>query len=545
MSGARRSPNRVALPACAILLATVMYVTALALHGPPAARAAAVCAQKAPTQLKFKRQAGKRYGRLFWHARRAAHGRFRVFRNGVVVGQTEGRSMKVPVRPGSRYLFSVRPMNASGSVSDCAAELTRSLQWFPPFRVRHLSVKRVRKLRATLSWGRVRRGDGRLAGYRVYRDGVVYRQVKPRRRSIRVRVTPGTHAFRVIAADTRGSMGLPSRLVRVRIRHAAPTVPGRLRVGRVSDATVELGWGSSRKRSSPIAGYRIFRNGVPIAQISGLTADVGNLAPATGYRFSVAAVDRWGYLSPATTAQTTTAMPPPTQGSLHAFLLATTDESFLDLQRHYRQIGTLYPTYFDCRRGDGGIIGKDDPLVTRWAQMRRILVMPRFNCQHGPTLNSILRDPALRETTLTNLVGLVQRYGYDGINMDFESGYETDRDVLTSFAAELARRLHALGKRLALEVSAKFSGTQTGRAGFYDYPQLGRVADYVFVMAWGWHWQTSGPGPSAEIGKRAEGRQLRRHDAEQATLRARASALWTRLAVGWRSLQSIDSARAR
>ena len=305
--------------------------------------------------------------------------------------------------------------------------------------------------------------------------------------------------FLVIAADTRGTMGLPSRTVRVRVRHSAPSIPGRLRIGRVSDTTVELGWGNARKRSSPIVGYRILRNGVPIGQVRGLSATIGNLAPVTGYRFSVAAVDRWGYAGPYTTAQTTTAMPPPTLGKLHAFMLATTDESFVDLQRHYRQIGTVYPTYFDCRRGNGAIIGKDDPLVTRWAQLRKIVVMPRFNCQHGPTLNMILRNAALRETTLTNLVGLVQAHGYDGINLDFEAGYDTDRDVYTSFVAELARRLHALGKRLAVEVSAKFSGTQTGRSAFYDYPNLGRHADTVFVMAWGWHWTTSGPGPSDEL----------------------------------------------
>ena len=459
-----------------------------------------VCANKAPKSLQFSRKVGKRYGRLSWHGAGGKHRRYRVFRNGAIVGQTFHRSMRVAVRPGATYQFAVRPLTAGGGESVCAGELMKELRWYPPFRVRHVSVRRVPgKLRARLSWARARRGDGRLAGYRVYRDDRVYRQVKPRRHWIRVAVTPGTHEFRIVAADTRGAMGTTSRTVRVNVRHSPPSMPGRLRIGRVTDSSVELGWGLARKRSSPIAGYRIFRNNVPVSQVKSLAIDIGNLAPATAYRFSVAAVDRWGYVGQATWAQTTTGMPPPTQGKVHAFLLASTDESFVDLQRHYQQIGTIYPTYYDCRRSDAGIRGKDDPLVTRWAQLRRILVMPRFDCQSGTALNLMLRNPAVREATLAGLVDLVQRYGYDGINLDFEAGFAEDRNVLTSFVTEMARRMHALGKRVTVEVSAKFSNTTTGRSGFYDYPALGRVADTVFVMAWGWHWTTSTPGPSDEL----------------------------------------------
>ena len=71
---------------------------------------------------------------------------------------------------------------------------------------------------------------------------------------------------------------------------------------------------------------------------------VGNLAPFTDYGFTVAAVDSRGYLGPATpVAALKTAMPPPTDGKVHAFMLASTDESFEALQRNYRRIGTLYP----------------------------------------------------------------------------------------------------------------------------------------------------------------------------------------------------------
>jgi spore germination protein YaaH len=96
-------------------------------------------------------------------------------------------------------------------------------------------------------------------------------------------------------------------------------------------------------------------------------------------------------------------------------------------------------------------------------------------------------------------VGLVDGHGYDGINIDFESGAEADRDELTSFVASLASALHARGKKITVEVSAKSSATQTGRPAFYDYPGLGAVADWVFVMNWGKHWSTSTPGAMDDL----------------------------------------------
>ncbi len=43
---------------------------------------------------------------------------------------------------------------------------------------------------------------------------------------------------------------------------------------------------------------------------------------------------------------------------MQAFLLASTDQSFYDLEAHYQQIGVVYPTYFDCGPG-GDVTGSD------------------------------------------------------------------------------------------------------------------------------------------------------------------------------------------
>ena len=60
---------------------------------------------------------------------------------------------------------------------------------------------------------------------------------------------------------------------------------------------------------------------------------------------------------------------------------------------------------------------------------------------------------------------------------------------------ELANVLHAQGKSLSMEVSAKVKDIPNHpRSTFFDYDALAQQADTLFVMCWGIHWRTSGPG---------------------------------------------------
>jgi spore germination protein YaaH len=353
-----------------------------------------------------------------------------------------------------------------------------------------LAVTEVGSGSVRLVWSRSGPHATGVTGYRVYRDGRFYKRV--RGLSLPVRASR-LHTYRVAASDTRGRPGAKSGVVKVVRRHRPPGRPGRLK-RRVADSEVRLSWSRSARRSGRIAGYRIYRDRALVRQVRGTAARDRDLAPGTRYRFTVTAIDTHGYMGPAARVSASTADPSPTEGRAHAFLLASTDESFRDLQRHYRQVGTVYPTYFECEDPHGALIGRDDPLVTRWAQLRRIRVLPRFDCQRPAALHSILTDPAVRSTTISRVVDLVRRHGYEGINIDFENGPATDRDALTAFVSELGTRLHAIRKDLSVEVSAKYQHTTTGRSGLYDYEALGAAADHVFVMNWGWHWSTSAPG---------------------------------------------------
>jgi spore germination protein YaaH len=191
--------------------------------------------------------------------------------------------------------------------------------------------------------------------------------------------------------------------------------------------------------------------------------------------------------------------PLPSTGRAHAFLLASTDRSFADFRAHYRQIGTVYPTFFDCSE-DAELTGRDNQQIVTWARARAVKVLPRFNCQRSDVLRRILTEGGLRAQWLDRVVGLVDQNGYDGLNLDFEAGYASDRAAYTSFVAELAARLHARGKLLSLAVSAKTADVQGHpRSTFFDYPALVQHADTIFVMAWGIHWAKSGPGPQDDL----------------------------------------------
>ncbi|HXI95544.1 MAG TPA: glycosyl hydrolase family 18 protein, partial [Candidatus Acidoferrum sp.] len=218
------------------------------------------------------------------------------------------------------------------------------------------------------------------------------------------------------------------------------------------------------------------------------------LAPASDYAITVSAVDSLGAASePSAPLMLRTADPPPTHGNIQAYLLATTDESFEDLQTHYQQIGVLYPTYYECGPG-GSIVGKDDPLVTNWALARKIEVLPRLNCLNSGYEEAVLNQPSAREKLIGELAAMCANYGYTGVQIDFENAPSSERDPFTSFITTLAARLHGQGDKLSTVVTAKYWNVPTGRAAMYNDAALSVPSDYIFVLDWGYHWLTSGPG---------------------------------------------------
>lgn len=450
-----------------------------------------------PAHLTFTRKVGQTSGVLRWSAKGRGT-RFRVTRNGHTVAQTRSHAMRIAVTLGRPYRFAVITLNRAGHRTRCGAAKRVRVAYQPPGAPRSLAISGSER-GMTLDWLPGRRGDGKLAGYRLLRDGAPIGQTAATAWTLGAQPNR-TYRFTVVAVDSRGRTSAASNTVTLVTGHAPPSAPQNVQALSVSESSIGAQWDASSVGAGRVVGYRVLRDGAVVEQVGGTSAVLDNLAPSTAYGISIVAVDGLGYASaPSAVVSARTQDPVPTSGHAHAYLLASTSQSFADFRAHYRQIGYLYPTYFDCSAGMQ-LRGQDDPLVTGWARARGVLVMPRVNCQGTARVHQLLTDPATRAAWLDTMVSLTQTYGYDGISLDLEAGPAGDRAAMTSFVADLAARLHAAGKLLTIAASPKATDSKTHpRSGIFDYPAISQSADFVLVMVWGLHWSTSAPGAQDDI----------------------------------------------
>lgn len=472
-------------------------------HGSAGAGGGAVVTPPAAPEGVSAEEVGETEATIVWVA--GAQGSrplagYRVYRDGEVVGQTSQTSLRLTHLDSARtYSITVAAVDVGGVQGQQSAPLSLTTTHQPPSAPAQLSAVRVTDTSATLTWQPGSAVNGAVEGYLVFEDGEPVGVVEGDQVTVTL-ASERTYTFAVRTLDTAGYLSAPSEEVTVVTTHTPPPSPGGVSVASVTSSSARITWEPSTAVSGTIVGYRVFRGEVIVGQVSGTEATVEGLQPASEYTITVTAVDSLGAVSqPSAPLTVHTADPPPTHGSVQGYLLASTDESFEDLEAHYQQIGVIYPTYYECGP-QGQIEGSNDPLFTDWALLRKVEVLPRFNCLDVPAEERILSQTSVREATIEALAQLCRTYGYSGIQIDFEDAPPQYREPFTAFIAALAAKLHAQGDKLSTVVTAKYWNVPTGRAAMYNDAALSQYSDYVFLLDWGIHWVTSSPGSIDELG---------------------------------------------
>ncbi len=121
---------------------------------------------------------------------------------------------------------------------------------------------------------------------------------------------------------------------------------------------------------------------------------------------------------------------------------------------------------------------------------------------------AILADPATRaihvQTILTFAIGGSGGPEFDGIDLDYETfafvdgrdTWEATRPNWVLFVNELAAALHAIDKTLTVSVPPMYDPDRTGGdRGYwvYDYEAMGKVVDFIRIMAYDFNTAEAGP----------------------------------------------------
>lgn len=153
-------------------------------------------------------------------------------------------------------------------------------------------------------------------------------------------------------------------------------------------------------------------------------------------------------------------------------------------------VNVVSPTWFELIDGEGTIKGKADPAYVKWAHDQGMQVWALFSNGFEPDQTTeALATYEKRFSMIQQLLAFAEIYKLQGINIDFENVYTKDKENLVQFVRELTPLLHEQGVVVSIDVTPKSNSEMWSV--FLDREALGRVVDYMMVMAYDEHWAAS------------------------------------------------------
>lgn len=253
---------------------------------------------------------------------------YEVYRNGSLAATVTGTSANITgLLPSRTYSMTVRAVDATENRSAASSPLSvTTIDTHPPSIPAGLVATGVTETSFTLSWSASSDNVG-VTGYDIYCNGVLSTSVNGITASFTGLTLLTNYSMTIRAKDAAGNISNHSNALVVRTPDThAPTVPTNLVATKISETSFTLSWSASTDNSS-VAGYDIYRNGNLFTSVTGTSAIISGLSPASTYSMSVRAKDASGNISPLSDAlrvNTNDTHPPSVPANLKASNLSET-----------------------------------------------------------------------------------------------------------------------------------------------------------------------------------------------------------------------------
>ncbi|MFD2444010.1 glycosyl hydrolase family 18 protein [Bacillus sp. CGMCC 1.16607] len=153
-------------------------------------------------------------------------------------------------------------------------------------------------------------------------------------------------------------------------------------------------------------------------------------------------------------------------------------------------INVVSPTWFELEDGEGNIKNLGSLDYVKWAKSKNYQVWGLFSNAFEPEMTHLaFKDYETRQKMIRQLLHYSQMYHLNGINIDIENVNVEDGPFITQFVREATPLLHEAGLTVSMDIT--FISTSENWSVFYEREKLGKVVDYLIVMAYDEHWGSS------------------------------------------------------
>ncbi|MED4096959.1 glycosyl hydrolase family 18 protein [Peribacillus simplex] len=114
--------------------------------------------------------------------------------------------------------------------------------------------------------------------------------------------------------------------------------------------------------------------------------------------------------------------------------------------------------------------------------------------------SNVLENDKNRNVFIQNLRNEMNQLEYDGINIDMENLYLTDRDSFSLLIKKLSDAVHRDGKVVTVSVHANTGDSRANPwSRWFDYEKLGLYSDGLMIMTYDEHNPRTKPGSTASV----------------------------------------------
>lgn len=125
------------------------------------------------------------------------------------------------------------------------------------------------------------------------------------------------------------------------------------------------------------------------------------------------------------------------------------------------------------------VLNKTNPELIAYVLQNDIKLIPTIPLFDGDVFSKIFRDPLKMQKFVDEVISRVDKYDYDGVDLDFEEMKAEDKDIFFSMLESLTLKLHERNKTIAFTVLPKWGNEVT----YIGHPQTRSVQDYPRISA--------------------------------------------------------------